>query len=226
MQTMLEAVDAPPDAPPGALPGAPPDESWSLFDLISARPLPIEASQPAQTLQLSIRALLASLGFAALYGVAVGCTDPGQAAHNLVALPMVLLLSVGCALPLGLLAWKVVGEGVRLVDLATSVTTGVFTAALVLGASAPLLALYYLTTDYVGAPLAMLVVTAATVAGVANAFRAGLRRAASAHRLAVLVPLGTMLGCLLAAELQLIHLAAPILPEDTPFDHGIEWWLR
>ncbi|MEQ1504405.1 MAG: hypothetical protein ABMB14_19345 [Myxococcota bacterium] len=126
---------------------------WSLFDLISGGPLPIEATHPASTLQIGIRAALASLGMAALYGAAVGCTEPLQAARNVVALPVVVALAVACALPLGMLVWKVVGEGTRALDLWMSVITGVFTATLLLGASAPLLALYYLTTDFVGAPL-------------------------------------------------------------------------
>ena len=150
--------------------------SFALFDLVGGRPIPVESQGQAQTLQVVIRAALASLVFAAAYGAAVGVTEPSQALRNLVSLPVVVLLAVGCALPPALLSWKVAGHGTPLVDLFVSLVTGVFTATLVLACAAPLLALYYLTTAYVGAPLAMVTVTAALVVGVGNAFRAAMMR--------------------------------------------------
>lgn len=217
---MNPAVPAQDDAPLTADPVA---EATGLLDLLSARPLAIERGHASRSYQVAIQAIVASLAMGAVYGVAVGCTDPRQAVHNVVAVPVVVLMSLACAAPAGMLTWKMLGHGTRASDVAISVATGLFSATLVLAAAAPLLALYYLTTDYVGAPLALSVVALATAGGVFNAFRAGAyRRREGVSPLAVFLPLGVTLGCLLLAELQLIHLASPILPEDTVFDHGVE----
>lgn len=195
----------------------------AVFDLVDGQPHPEEAEGEAHALQLAIRGGVASLVFSSVYGAAAGCTDPSIAAANLVKLPVVVVLGVACAMPLGLLTWKVFGQGTRLSSVAVSVTTGVFTGTLVLACAAPLIALYYLTTDFAGAPLTLGIVAIAMVGGVWNAFRAALsRRPEDVPRGRVLIPMGTMLAALLFALLQLVHLASPILPEETAFDRGIE----
>jgi hypothetical protein len=196
---------------------------FALFDLIGGRALPEERQGQAHVLQLAIRASVASLGFAAVYGAAAGCTEPMLAVANLVKMPVVVLLGVGSALPIGLLTWKVVGEGTRLSSVAVSLVTGVFTGTLLLACAAPLIALYYLTTDYTGAAVALSAVALAVVLGVGNAFRAALnRRPEEVSPLRVIVPMGAMLGVFMLSLLQLVHLASPILPEETIFDRGVD----
>ena len=203
----------------------PMSEPVGLFDLVGGGPLAIERTGEAQSMQVAIRAGVASLAFSSIYGVAAGCTDLSLALSNPIKLPVVVVLAVGCALPPGLLVWKVVGRG-RLSDLLVSLATGVFTATLVLACASPLLALYYLTTETAGAPLAFGVTFVALSVGVGNAVRSALRRSETGARAAVLLPIGTMLGVLLMALVQLVFLASPILPEDTWFDHGVDGWLE
>ena len=71
-----------------------------LFELASGQPLSQEEEGSARRMQLVIRATLASVLFAAFYGIAAGSTDLGLAMSNLYKMPMVILLSTACALRL------------------------------------------------------------------------------------------------------------------------------
>ena len=196
---------------------------FDLFDLVSGGPIAEERVGGAHTLQVALRAFAASVGFAALYGAAAGCTSPVLVWQNALKLPMVVILAVVCSLPLGSLVWKVMGQPSRWSDLVMSVATGLFTATLVLACGAPLIALYYLTTEHVGGALVALFVALATFVGIANGIRAGLRRRVHGTPiLSVVTPLGALAGAMLAALVQLVHLASPIIPERTVFDDGVE----
>jgi hypothetical protein len=215
MENVADSIPAPP--PRVAAPLA------DLFDLVSGGPVAAERAGGAHTLQVALRAFAASVGFAALYGVAAGCTSRDLVWQNAFKLPMVVVLAVVCSLPLGSLVWKVLGERSRYADLVMSTATGLFTATLVLACAAPLIALYYLTTEHVGGALVALVVASATAVGIGNGIRAGLRRRApGAPIVGVVTPLAVLAAAMLAALIQLVHLASPIIPEQTVFDAGVE----
>jgi hypothetical protein len=198
-----------------------------LFDLLGAGQAKAERLGEAHALQLAMRAFAASLVLVAIYGAAAGCTDPMLVWQNPLKLPMVLVLALLCSLPLGALAWKLAGTGSRLVDLLVSVATGVFTSTVVLACGAPLIALYYLTTEHVGGVLVTMFLVGAILLGVANGVRAGLvRRAEGVRVLAILVPHAVTTMALMLALLQLIFLASPIIPESTVWDGGVEQLYR
>ena len=194
-----------------------------LFELASGTPLSQEEEGSARRLQLVIRATLASVFFAAFYGLAAGSTDLGLAMGNLYKLPMVILLSTACALPAGLLTWKMSGAKNRASDLLIAVASGNFTATLVLASLAPIVALYYHTSGYMGGALALCVASLALLLGLSNAVRAVLSRIPSeVTRFAALTPLAVLLCAQMASLVQFIHVASPILPEVTVFDGGMD----
>lgn len=194
-----------------------------LFDLASGQALSKEQEGTAHRLQVVVRATLASIVFAAVYGLAAGSTEIALAVGNLYKVPMVVLLSTACAVPVGLLTWKLTGAPNRASDLLLGVASGNFSATLVLAALSPIVALYYATSNNFGAVLALGVTALAVVVGLGNLARSVLnRRPPGSNHLAVLFPL-VVLGCAqLAALVQFIYIASPILPELTPFDGGID----
>lgn len=193
-----------------------------LFDL-AAGESPKDEGHPNRRYELVLRALLTSLCFAAFYGALAGSTDWVLALGNLYKLPMVLLLSALCALPAGLLTWKLLGAPSRASDLLVGMASGNFTAAMVLAALAPLVALYYHTSSWLGGALALCAAALATVLGLFNVARAVLNRAPkNAPVLTTLLPLGVLMLVHLASLVQFVHVASPILPELTVFDGGAD----
>lgn len=192
-----------------------------LFDLVSARPT--EAEGPARRMDLVLRAGLATVAFAGLYGLAAGSTSLGLALGNLYKVPMVILLSTLCALPIGMLTWKLTGAPNRASDLLLGTASGNFTGALVLAALAPVVALYYHSSSWLGGVLALVAAGAATLVGMFNLARAVMNRApVEAERFKVALPVFVIMLAQTAALIQFIHVASPIIPETTVFDGGAD----
>lgn len=189
-----------------------------LFELVGGR-WPMEEQGNSQQLQMAIRAAVAAVIFAAIYGVAAGSTSLALALGNAWKVPMVVLLSALTALPAGLLAFKVLGGEGQASQLVVSVAAGNFAATLVLAALSPLVALYYNSSAFWGAPLAMATVAAALVVGFFSAGRLMLR----VKRTPMMsVPFVVLCAVQLLALLQFTHIASPILPEKTVFDAGAD----
>lgn len=196
---------------------------WSgLIQLVGGR-WPMEEEGSAQRLQMAIRAAGATVILGAVYGIAAGSTDWMLALGNAWKVPMVLLLSALTALPAGLLAFKVLGGEEGASQLVVSSAAGNFAAALVLASLSPLVALYYNSTAFWGAPLAMASCAAALAVGMFSAAR--LMRRMGTIRMSI--PFAVLAATQLLALLQFTSLASPILPELTVFDHGADaLWLR
>jgi hypothetical protein len=178
---------------------------------------------PARRLQLALGSVLAALGLAALWGVAVGCQSPALAAGNAVKVPMVLLLSVLSALPAALVAQKLLtlpGSGRSVLE---SVAGGVFASGLILGVLAPLVAIYYQTSAWAGPLLGIGSVLSALIVGnlvfVRSLFN---RRPEGARRRLVVLPALVFIALQGMTLVQFIALASPIFPETTRFDAGID----
>jgi hypothetical protein len=196
---------------------------FDLFNLVSGKPLPEEEKGDANRMLIVIRALLASVFFAAIWGLAAGSADLATAFSNVYKVPMVLLLSALCALPAGLLAWKLFSVETRATDLVISLAACNFTATLVLAVLAPVVALYYHTSGYLGGVLAMGACILALLVGWIVMVLSTVRRApVKGMRLSTLVPAGIVLMIHAATLVQFIHLASPILPEITVFDGGMD----
>jgi hypothetical protein len=177
---------------------------------------------PAQRLHRAAGEALAALAIAALWGAAAGSVSAPLAAANLYKVPMVMLLSTLSALPLGLYAWRSIARERDPSSFLAAQARALFDGALVLGACAPLVALYSHTSAAAGPVIAVASVAAALVLGLVTFARAALRGAeghAWARRLGV-VALAAAVQ--LAAALQLNVLAAPILPVPTAFRGGID----
>lgn len=195
----------------------------ALFDLATGKPLSREEQGTTQRLHVVVQATLASIGFAALYGLAAGSTDIALAVGNLYKVPMVIVLSTACALPAGLLTWKLTGGPSRATDLLLGVAAGNFTATLVLASLAPIVALYYHSSGFMGGALALGAGALAVGLGLFNLVRAVLNRVpAEASRGLAAIPVTVLVCAQLAALVQFIHVASPILPEITVFDGGVD----
>jgi hypothetical protein len=197
----------------------------TVFDLI--RPRSDVSSLPKATkLHLTVFATLVSLGFAALWGAAVGSSIPALALGNLVKVPLVLLLSALTAAPLGLVAWKLLGEEANITDLLLAHARGLLAGSLVLGTLVPIVALYYHSSAFAGPLLANATAFLAIGVGVAVIGRLTLK-APGFHSTAVRVAIpATMMALQAAAMLQLVALASPIFPEPTMFRQGVDGLVR
>ncbi|MEW5852026.1 MAG: hypothetical protein AB2A00_24775 [Myxococcota bacterium] len=195
----------------------------SLLNLACGQPLPTVDDSRARRLQLVVAGMLLALILSAVWGLAAGSSSLALALGNLVKVPLVLLLSSMAAVPAGMLAWKLSGAKIRGTDVLASFTTGVFSAGLVLAVLSPLVALYYHSSTWAGPMLAMgsvfASISVATFVFIRNILRSVPR---DVSRSTVLFTVAVFLGMQLATLLQLIALFAPILPELTVFDGGID----
>lgn len=197
---------------------------WTrLFDLIGGRRLPEEDDGPAHRYQLMIGATLASALCAAMYGLAAGSTSTWLALSDVYKMPMVLILSALAAVPATLLAWKLFDAQHESSDILMGLATGNFTASLVLAVSAPIVALYYHTSGYLGGTIALCAAGLSVIVGVASGLRSvSWRVPEGVNPARYLVPVAVMTIFQLAVLVQLIHVASPILPEVTVFDGGMD----
>ncbi|MBX7083154.1 MAG: hypothetical protein K1X88_28365 [Nannocystaceae bacterium] len=184
----------------------------------------VEHEGPAQRTQFTLAALLSALGFAALWGLAAGSSSLGLALGNAYKLPMIVLLSGLSAMPAGLLALRLSARGYSARELLLSFATSVYAGTLVLAVLSPLVALYYHTSAWAGPYLGMGSAIAALVVATVTFARGTIRRAPPelSHRGLLAIPLVVTVFIQLAALLQFVAMASPILPETTVFDSGID----
>lgn len=195
----------------------------TLLDLVCGKLVADADTGRARRMQIVISALLTSVVFAAVWGVAAGSRVPALAVANLYKVPMVVLISAVGALPAGLLTWKLMGATGRASDLLLGFTGGTFAATLVLAVLSPLVALYYHSSLWAGPMLGQGSAVLALVVGAAVFARSvfGHRRAGVSRPLLV-VPVGVLALVQIAMLAQLVAIAAPILPERTIFSHGVD----
>jgi hypothetical protein len=195
----------------------------ALLDLARGEDLDAGNSGPARRVQLCIVGALASLGLAAVFGIAVGSTDVMLAAGNVLKVPMVLLLSVLSSLPAALVAQKLLtlpGTGRSVVE---SVAAGKFASGLVLFVLAPLVAIYYHTSAWAGPMLGIASVVAALAVGHLVFLRALMnRRPQASSRRSAAVPAVVFIVLQSLTLVQFISLASPMFPESTKFNGGID----
>jgi hypothetical protein len=200
----------------------------ALLDLACGRASRSEDQGRARTLQLIIAALLLSLAFVGIWGLAAGSQSAGLALSNLYKVPMVTLLSALAAIPPGLLAFKLCGASGRSSDLLLDFATGVFAGSLVLAVVSPLVALYYHSSVWAGPLLGMGSAFAGIGVGSLIFLRGAFqkRQGVVLRRRTLVLPVGIFLAMQLATMVQLIALASPILPEQTVFDRGIDQMVK
>lgn len=195
----------------------------TLLDIACGRPIPNEDAGPARRLQLVVFALLASLGFSAVWGAAAGSQAAHLAIANIYKVPMVVLLSCAFAAPAGIMAWRLGGARIRGSDLALGFAGGIFGGTGVLAVFAPLLALYYHSSAWAGPLLGIGSALLALATGTIMCVRGVLRRLPSgSSKLAALLPVVVTLLMQCATLVQLASVAAPIFPERTPFSGGVD----
>ena len=195
----------------------------TLIDIACGRPIPAEDGGRSRRLQLVVFALLASLVFAAVWGLAAGSQSAGLAVANLYKVPMVVLMSCAFAAPAGLLAWRLSGTRVRGSDLALGFAGSVFGGTLVLAVLAPLVALYYHSSAWAGPVLGLGSAGLALFAGTLMFVRGVIRRLEpGTKKRTVLLPVAVTVAMQLLTLLQLASLASPIFPERTAFSGGID----
>ncbi len=199
------------------------DTFITLLDLANGRPFKAEDDGRARRAQLVVLSLLTAVLASAVWGLAAGSKAPLLAVANLYKVPMVVLLSALCAVPGGLLAWKLCSSPLRPSELLVSFATSIMSGTLVMAVLAPLIALYYQTSAWMGPMLGLAsTFTALTVATV-TFLRGVLRRAPpKVSRGQVLFPALVFVFLQIATLVQFIAVASPILPENTVFDGGID----
>jgi hypothetical protein len=185
-----------------------------------------ELAQPssrAQHTMLSVLAILASLALASIWGVAAGSASAALSIANAYKVPLVVLLSALTALPAGVVTLRLTGAGLAARELVSAFATSIFGGTLVLATLAPLVAIYYHTSSAAGVPLALGSVFVALATASLLFGRAVARRVADRPgRKASVVAVGILVVLFLAALLQYVALASPIIGEVTPFNGGFD----
>jgi hypothetical protein len=185
------------------------------------------AETRAHQLVLTISALFAALVLAAVWGLAAGSTSASLALANAYKVPMVILLSALTALPAGLVALRLTNAPLPAHQLVSAFATAIFGGTLVLATLAPLVAIYYHTSSKAGLPLALGSVFVALATASLLFGRAVARRVAGlANRRASLFAVGVLVALFLAALLQYVAMASPIIGAVTPFDGGFDTVFR
>jgi len=165
----------------------------------------------ARETMLAVLALASGLLLAAIWGVAAGSSSLELALSDLYKVPMVILLSAVTALPAGLLALRLTNAKLAGSELAGAFATSIFGGTLVLAVLAPLVAIYYHTSLRAGVPLAMASVFIALATASLLFARAVSRRMKGHARAGSLFAVVILVALFLAALLQFVALASPII---------------
>lgn len=179
----------------------------------------------AQETMLAILALAAGLVLASIWGIAAGSSSASLAAVNAVKVPMVVLLSAITALPAGLVTLRLTNAKLTGGELASAFATSIFGGTLVLATLAPLVAIYYHTSSKAGVPLALGSVFVALGTATLLFGRAVKRRVMQNGEVKgrALLAVGVLVGIFVAALMQYVAVAAPIIGEvGTRFDQGFD----
>lgn len=193
----------------------------TVFESLSGEPTEVESRGSASRVMFIGVTLLAAAVFSAVFGVAVGSTVGTMALANIVKLPLVVVLSGLFALPTAVLGLRLLGSPIRATDLWQSQATATLATSLVLASTAPLVGLFYHTSAGLGGVLSVTVVFASIGLGLyvfVRALHARTRDGSSRG----LIPAVALVVLQMLAVVQLVGLASPILPEDTPFSRGLD----
>jgi hypothetical protein len=187
----------------------------------------------AQETTLAILALAAGLVLSACWGIAAGSSSAALAMANAYKVPMVVLLSALTALPPGLVALRLTNARLSAGELASTFASSIFGGTLVLATLSPLVAIYYHTSSRAGVPLALGSVFVALATATLLFGRAVARRVMSnsgsevAGRTASILAVVVLVGVFVAALMQYVAIASPIIGEvGTRFDGGFDTVFR
>jgi hypothetical protein len=199
----------------------------TLLNLACGRDALADDDSRAKRIQIIIGGILGALVLSSIWGIAAGSRELAVALPNLYKLPMIILVSTLSALPAGLLTWKLTGAPYRSSEIGASYSSGVLSGGLVLAVLAPIVALYYHSSETAGPVLAMGSVFLALVVAFII-FSRSLYRRVSLHapKITMILPALVVILMFIATLVQLIHLASPILPEQTIFDGGVDRMLQ
>lgn len=184
-----------------------------------------EAALPAsraQQVMLAITALFAGLLLSSVWGIAAGSTSAAMALANAYKVPMVILLSAITALPAGLVALRFTSAALPARELVGAFATSIFGGTLVLAVLAPLVGIYYHTSAKAGLPLALGSVFVSLATASLLFGRAVARRVSGRPKRGSLFAVAVLVALFLAALLQYVALASPIISAVTPFDGGFD----
>ena len=172
---------------------------------------------------LAITALFAGLALSSLWGLAAGSTSAELAIANAYKVPMVIFLSALTALPAGLLTLRLTNATLPAHKLVGAFATSIFGGTLVLATLSPLVAIYFHTSSMAGLPLVLGSVFVALATASLLFGRAVARQvAADPKRRASLVAVGVLVALYVAALLQFVAMASPIVAAATPFSGGFD----
>lgn len=193
------------------------------FETLSGERTEVEQQGSATKMILVAVTLLAAAGFSSIFGVAVGSTEWGLAFANILKVPTVVVLSGLFALPSAILALRVIGSPIRATDMWLSQASATLAASLVLASAAPLIGLFYHSSDSFGGIVSVGTAVVAVLAGLyvfGRSLAARIEDGGAQRR--ALVPAVALVCLQLLAVVQLIGVVSPILPEVTPFSQGAE----
>jgi len=176
---------------------------------------------------LAATAVLGTLAFSAIWGLAVGSTSASMALSSAYKVPLVILLAGIASFPAAFLALRLLGAELRARDLFLRFAAAMFTGSLILAVLAPIVAIYYHTSISFGVPLALgSAIAALAIAGLLFA-RAAIRRAVSTGGWGrSITGVVVLVGLYSLALLQIVAIASPIISATTAFDSGVDGWLR
>lgn len=192
----------------------------ALGQLLGGHALDEEDDGPARRIQVVLVAVLASALLCAAFGFALGGASIGNGVANIVKAPLVIILPSVVSLPVALLAWRFTGTSGRATDLVVAAGAGLFSAATVLAVLAPVVAIYYHTSESLGPTFGLGVGGIAYLVGTAVSWRAALGRS-DGSRLRIAGPLVVMTVVHAATLLQLISISS-LMEESTFLDDGLE----
>ncbi|HEY0253436.1 MAG TPA: hypothetical protein VGC41_18005 [Kofleriaceae bacterium] len=176
----------------------------------------------AHATMLAVLALAAGLVLSAIWGAAAGSSSASLAIANLYKVPMVILLSAITALPVGLVTLRLTNAKLAGTELASAFATSIFGGTLILATLAPLVAIYYHTSEKAGVPLAIGSVFVA-LATASILFARAVARRLEGQRGASLLAVVILVAVFLAALLQFVALASPIIGvHGTALEYGFD----
>jgi len=193
----------------------------NLLDLVGARSTPAPGTT-AERLVIAGTAFLGALLCSGLWGIAAGSGGGRLAIGNLAVVPVLVAVSTVASLPVSVLALRLFSEQNRASDLVLSHAVALFGGSLLLLLLAPVVALYQLSSAWIGPSIAIASVLVALLGGLGIMLRTMRRLAGSIRSTAFVLPAVLLLVLQVASLSQLASLAPPVMHARTAFGHGVD----
>lgn len=194
-----------------------------LLDLVGPQSEEPKDLGPANRRMLAVLGLVGALPLAALWGIAAGSRPGHVALDNAFDVPLLVVISILAALPIGLFTFRLSTKSARVTEFLLAHSSALFASAAMLALLSPIVCLYQYSSPWAGPIVAVASAIAGGVVALVILFRvlAKLLPDPEARR-TIALPVFLLLFLEAASLAQVSSVLSPVFSERTVFGRGVD----